>query len=812
MAEVKYRITGKDNSKAAVKSATKGMQTMEKAAKTMGTVMKAAFAVIGIQKFTQAISNCTKAFQEQEQVERRLAAAAKNNPYLNQKSVTSLENYASALQSVSTFGDEAIIQQQSFLASLNLQEKQINDVMTAAVDLASTGMVSLESAVKNISKTYGGMTGELGELIPALKDLSTEELKAGKAVDFIKRQYAGMAVAARSSVEGTKTAIKGLASDMMEEIGKPFALMQKQMLEKLKPVFERVTKWFTDNGPKIYAIFTNIVPIIKMTFDLVITIIKNAFSSDNYINTLTRFGSAINAAISASLQTVPEMFMGLMDTLRDIVLQVGPVLGKMFFKSVFTIEDAGLAAKMGKGLKKIFGTDFGFSTGNSMFGIGEGSTNEQLLADLDIGMREVKYRAEMRAKKLKDSVGGKITEAINAYGGAVRETINLSAKEIEKYVTDLNALLAAGQVTFEEWNAKIDEIPGMSGSGTGGTGGTDSTISDDVAIIANLFPSMYSQMKQSAIDDIKYTQEAQRAYDRVNEELKKAVENDNVKQIDILGAMREELEGILGIVDKIEENIEKVMPGGYNLDAMYNQSGSSRSGRANPMAGIIQGDLIPSKFMQILEVVGGRFMDLLGALGPVVQLMDPLGIILQAVFDTIGPLITEVLKPVIGFLSILGQTIGKLLVPIIQALSPVIEYLLLKFIKLYNFLTPLLNIIYKFFLTVKVVITSIVAAVRNIGIAIYNLVHKKSKRKEYIPMPGEPDLTKDYFEKIDMDDLYAAGDQNANGGGAGASYTSGRNVTVNVDIKTDVIVGDRREMAIWIAEEIKEAEDLGLIA
>ena len=69
---------------------------------------------------------------------------------------------ASEIQSRSVIGDEAIIAQQAYLASLGMTESQIKDVIEASVQLSSATGMTLESAVKNLAKTYGGLTGELG--------------------------------------------------------------------------------------------------------------------------------------------------------------------------------------------------------------------------------------------------------------------------------------------------------------------------------------------------------------------------------------------------------------------------------------------------------------------------------------------------------------------------------------------------------------------------------------------------------------------------------------------------------------------------
>ena len=117
----------------------------------------------------------------QVQAEAKLLTALKGREDIQKR----LIDQAAELQSRSPLGDEAIIEQQAFLAALGLSEKQIGATIEAAAQLSAALNMDLGSAVKNLAKTYGGMTGELGESIPALKDLTAEQLKAGQAVEYI---------------------------------------------------------------------------------------------------------------------------------------------------------------------------------------------------------------------------------------------------------------------------------------------------------------------------------------------------------------------------------------------------------------------------------------------------------------------------------------------------------------------------------------------------------------------------------------------------------------------------------------------------
>ena len=151
----------------------------------------------------------------QQQAEARLLTALKGRSDVQQRLLTQ----ASELQSRSILGDEVIIGQQAYLASLGMTEAQIGKVIEAAAQLSVATGMTLESAVKNLAKTFGGLTGELGESIPKLKEFTTEQLKNGEAVDFILENYKGFAETAAKEGLGAVKQLKNAWGDFLEQIG-----------------------------------------------------------------------------------------------------------------------------------------------------------------------------------------------------------------------------------------------------------------------------------------------------------------------------------------------------------------------------------------------------------------------------------------------------------------------------------------------------------------------------------------------------------------------------------------------------------------
>lgn len=179
----------------------------------MSTVIDAA------QKVKAVMDSCAEAYRTQAKAEKQLEAAAKNNPYLTSTSVTALKNYASELQNISTVGDEQLLPMMAELAAAGRTQNEIQDIMSAALDVSASGMMSLEGAVSALNGTYSGTTGTLGKMVSGVKELTKEELAQGKAVQLVAENFKGMAKDV-SDATGSYEKMKNLQGDFAEAVGK----------------------------------------------------------------------------------------------------------------------------------------------------------------------------------------------------------------------------------------------------------------------------------------------------------------------------------------------------------------------------------------------------------------------------------------------------------------------------------------------------------------------------------------------------------------------------------------------------------------
>ena len=198
--------------------------------------MSAAAGFLGAGALVAGIKKATDAFAEQELVEKKLQQALGS-------STTALLDQASALQKTTVFGDEATIAQQAFLASLGFTESKIKDIIPVAMDLASATGMSLESAVRNTAKTFSGLAGELGEMVPQLRELTAAEMKAGKAVEVMAGLFGGAASAETETMTGSLQQMKNAAGDTAEAVGKFLSPAIDKMAKSFKTAAENATSF-----------------------------------------------------------------------------------------------------------------------------------------------------------------------------------------------------------------------------------------------------------------------------------------------------------------------------------------------------------------------------------------------------------------------------------------------------------------------------------------------------------------------------------------------------------------------------------------
>jgi len=169
-------------------------------------------------------SKLVEAWAEADRAQVQLNFAVKSSAALYDGATRRLNEFAQSMKELTGIDDDLIKSQLGIEATFGLTEQQMKDVMTAALNLSSMGIVSLDQAVKGLSGSFEGSIGMLGRYVPQLRDLTKEQLAAGDAVTIANEKFKGMAETLGNTVSG-KLAKLGVAwGDVMEQMGRVLEL------------------------------------------------------------------------------------------------------------------------------------------------------------------------------------------------------------------------------------------------------------------------------------------------------------------------------------------------------------------------------------------------------------------------------------------------------------------------------------------------------------------------------------------------------------------------------------------------------------
>jgi len=278
-AVARYEINGKFDKKA-VSDAQIALTRLKKTASAVSASM-AAFAVGKVfQLASSAVNGATDAFRNQELQVKRLDTAVKNNANLTKGAFDRLQQEAGKLSNAAIFSGEDITKNQAFLASMKLNEKQINSVMKAATNMASAGVMPLDQAVKTLSKTFDGNVGKLKELNPELANMTEEQLKNGEAIAAIAKQYEGFNEAVANSEHGKALQFANTFDDLKKTIGEIIQSVKNIGFSHLLGPLQRITSKLAEHKDQIVNFFRYLPEIAVLSFNSIKNMATKAMNWD----------------------------------------------------------------------------------------------------------------------------------------------------------------------------------------------------------------------------------------------------------------------------------------------------------------------------------------------------------------------------------------------------------------------------------------------------------------------------------------------------------------------------------------------------
>jgi len=242
---VEIIISAKDQASAAINKIGNTLK--------VGLKVAAVAAAAAIAALTAAMVKGVRLAQVQENAELKLAAALRSTGMATQENYRHLTQYASGLQKVTKFGDEATLQAQALLMQLgNLRGEGLDKATMASADFASALGMTIEQAAMLVAKG-----AEMPSMLSRYGIRIDENIPKGEKFNAvlaeIQKKFGGSAQAMVNNYSGQMAQLSNTVGDTFEKFG---SLITRNTvviagIRGAKEIFEKLGEAIEDNREEI---------------------------------------------------------------------------------------------------------------------------------------------------------------------------------------------------------------------------------------------------------------------------------------------------------------------------------------------------------------------------------------------------------------------------------------------------------------------------------------------------------------------------------------------------------------------------------
>lgn len=247
MAKANVEIHGKNYASGPLKEAARDLRDLSTVATAVAMSFKS-FESIGaiVGRVAQAVGDSVDIFAETERAGAAFSAAISQAGQLSGGAAGRLEEFASQMSILTGETSRSVSSLATFLATSGRTETEIKKIITVAADMSVATGQTLDGAVRQLNKTFGGLAGELGESIPEIRELTAEQNKAGAAVDLLAEKYDGLAESLRDTTDVSLKNYANALETVQSELG-------RSAERNLKPLRDWVTSIASAWGDSLKA-------------------------------------------------------------------------------------------------------------------------------------------------------------------------------------------------------------------------------------------------------------------------------------------------------------------------------------------------------------------------------------------------------------------------------------------------------------------------------------------------------------------------------------------------------------------------------
>lgn len=188
-----------------------------------------------------AVTATIQAFGQQEMVLQKLSAAVRTNGGNVSEVLPIMQQFASDIQAITTYGDEQVHSMMAMATSMGVNAGQMDIVMRSAIGLSTALGMDVTTATKAAASAIQGKTGMLQEYIPSLVKCKTEEEKLTQVQRLSESGFA-QAEAAANTLDGKLKQAANAWGDLQEVMGEAFAPTVKTVAGLIKGICALLTE------------------------------------------------------------------------------------------------------------------------------------------------------------------------------------------------------------------------------------------------------------------------------------------------------------------------------------------------------------------------------------------------------------------------------------------------------------------------------------------------------------------------------------------------------------------------------------------
>jgi hypothetical protein len=211
------RFTAQDLTRKAAASAVKSIGGVVKSYVSMG--LSVVGVTVATRKAIQVIRQSVQAANEQTVANAKVTQALKQTGQFTAATQQMLFDYATELQSATGIADDMTLSQQALALSMGAPAEALPRISQALADVSAAGLPA-ESILRGlVTAMTAGEAAMLSRYIPAVRNLTKEQLKQGAATEMLLEQFGGLAAAQAGTFSGSVEILTGAYGDMLEQIG-----------------------------------------------------------------------------------------------------------------------------------------------------------------------------------------------------------------------------------------------------------------------------------------------------------------------------------------------------------------------------------------------------------------------------------------------------------------------------------------------------------------------------------------------------------------------------------------------------------------